>query len=516
VKNNIELTLSFRPQDLGRIEKLQKIEELATGDAVSLHVDGIYFDTPDRRLRGRKTFLRVATSGSQRLQAVMSAGSPLGGSLGGADWEGPVPSEEPVLSALEDAGFGAVIEDIPTDALEPVFRTEITRTSRRLALADGAEVSMDLDVGEIVTVAAQEPIHDMTLRLNAGAPKLLFDLALDLCSQAPLTLTTESAAARGFRVAGGEPPPWSKDPGVNLSGRATVEEAIIHTVSHCLDHLLANQTGLLESDHPEGVHQVRVALRRLRSALRLFRSILPADQYEWLVGEVRWLTGQLGPARDWDVFDDEIVGPVADALSDEAAFTVFRRRIGEEREVSRKAARQSMRDDRYARLLLQVGGWLQDRPWRDQRVTEESVKLFAPVIGLSDSLLAKRHKAVFKRARKFAKLSVPERHQLRIDVKKLRYACDFFASLYARDRVKAYAARLAKLQDALGYLNDVAVANLLVERIAVGCKGNDALQCRHAGGIVVGWHTHTLVRSEKKMRADVAEFVDSKPFWSTS
>ena len=180
---------------------------------------------------------------------------------------------------------------------------------------------------------------------------------------------------------------------------------------------------------------------------------------------------------------------------------------------SRETMRQAILSGRYTKFLLQVGAWTAKRAWRDQPLTKTSALIFAPVTDHSDKLIATRHKKVVARGRRFKTLTVPERHQLRIRVKKLRYSVDFFSSLYPLKRVKPYAARLSKLQDSLGYLNDVAVAENLVSRLAAQLNEEDALQCQRAGGIVIGWHAHALAQTEKTLRKDVKDFIKSKRFW---
>jgi CHAD domain-containing protein len=261
---------------------------------------------------------------------------------------------------------------------------------------------------------------------------------------------------------------------------------------------------------------MRVAVRRFRSALRTFRTLLPAEQYAWLNGELSFLGKQMAAARDWDVFVDEIAKPAAAGRLEEEAFQTFQDHIHEYRTSSRQAARAVIRSTRYTTLMLRLSAWLVKRAWRDQPVSETSALLFRPVRAFADDRLTDLHKPVWTAGRNFEKLTVSERHQFRICVKRLRYATEFFSSIYRRKAVNRYSDKLAKLQDALGYLNDVAVAAELVRRICAGCTGEDLERCRFAGGVIIGWHARALADSEQNLIKRVIAFIEGEPFWLQS
>jgi triphosphatase len=391
------------------------------------------------------------------------------------------------------------------------FHTAFTRTSYRLSFDDGGWVMLDIDVGEIVTATASEPLCELELELEAGPAYRLFELARRINADVPLRVSVSSKANRGYALAAGETEGWNKFARPDLTGNVTVEDAIALAVQGCLDHLLGNETCLLETDDPEGVHQVRIALRRLRSTLRLFRSVLPADQYRWLTDEIKWLTKQLAAARDWDVFSDEIVAPVAAHFSAEPGFALLRSGLGQKRRTSRRTARRAVRSKRYTEFVLRVSGWLAQRQWRGQEHNEASARLSGPVNDFVDTLIAGRHRQVRKDGHKFATMTDEQRHQFRIDVKKLRYATDLFGSLYRGKRATRYLERLGELQDALGYANDVAVAEDLTRNLCETTKGDDGAECQRAGAIVLGWHAHTMARASGPLAKYVKRFIATRP-----
>jgi CHAD domain-containing protein len=298
-----------------------------------------------------------------------------------------------------------------------------------------------------------------------------------------------------------------------LSKVSSVEDALAQVVQHCLSHLRENESCVLESEDPEGVHQLRVALRRLRSALRIFRPVLPAPHHRWLNTESKHLAGRMADLRDLDVFLHEIVEPPAQHYPEKGAFDCLKKYIEQNRHDCRHAARDAIIDMRYTDYLLNLSSWLARCGWREQTVSKNSARLFAPIRPFAITTLNKAHGDVYAAGRKFAQLTVVQRHDMRIKVKRLRYASDFFSSLFPRKAVADYNVHLAELQESLGYLNDVAVAEELVERICTTVASKDSLECRAAGGVVIGWHSHAMAESEERLLRSVKDFIAAKPYW---
>jgi len=163
--------------------------------------------------------------------------------------------------------------------------------------------------------------------------------------------------------------------------------------------------------------------------------------------------------------------------------------------------------------VLATSAWTTRRHWREQPVSAEASQLFRPVTELACRLLARRHKKVVKRARVFADLPATERHELRKDVKKLRYACEFFRALYPKKALGAYTKRLGALQDALGYLNDVAVAEEYVAHLVGVAEREGGHDLQYAAGVVLGWHAHALAAEEPRIARRLDRFLLARPFW---
>jgi CHAD domain-containing protein len=258
---------------------------------------------------------------------------------------------------------------------------------------------------------------------------------------------------------------------------------------------------------------MRVAMRRLRSALSLFRKVLPEVQDRWIRNETKWLAGVLGEARDWDVFLAEILAPAEQALPDQAAgFARVRGLAGAERARAYDRMLEALRSERYAVLLVELRAWLEASGWREQQVSEHSADLYQPIGSVAGRLIETRRRKVVKRGPDLAALSPPERHEARKDVKKLRYAFEFFYNLYSGKKPKRFARDLAKLQDGLGRLNDVENARRLLDRLAEREDGRHA-DAVLAAGLVTGWHAGLADRQVRKLAKVWNRLHEQKPFW---
>ncbi|MBI1205783.1 MAG: CHAD domain-containing protein [Azospirillum sp.] len=508
-----ELKLRVRPEDLQRLRGAPVLTARASGRAATQALESVYFDTEDFGLYRRLVTLRVRKKGQNFIQTIKTAGD-ASRLLARDEWEWPVAGAAPDLSVVVEPEALAQLDGIAADQLRPVFASHIKRTVRML---DDGAVELAIDTGEIRAGDVAVAVCEVELELKKGEPAHLFELAAALTAVAPLRFETQSKAERGYALAQGRLDSFAKAGRVTLEPDCTAEDALARILRSCLAQLLGNETCAVKGADPEGIHQMRVAIRRMRSALSVFRSLLPLEQYAGLVEEIRWLAAALGPARDWDVFHDELLAParlafaeVPDSAEDLKALAIAAKT---QRERGYAEARAAILSPRYTALVLTLARWLETRGWRGQPVTAESARLFNPVTALADRLLARRHKRARKAGAELASLSAEQRHRLRIALKKLRYAVEFFRTLYDEKSVRRYLERLTELQDALGHLNDVATAARLLSTLHQGSALHAAGEPRGAG-IVIGWHGRGLVELEPRLIADWHAFLGVKPFWS--
>lgn len=513
--SEIELKLLVDPSDLGRLEALP---ELKAGMGRAKTLESVYYDTQDLALRRRDVTFRVRRQGRRYVQTVKAAREVSTGLSSRGEWEMAVGGAEPDLAALAGGPAGRHLGPVATGELRPLFTSRIRRRTNLLdggALGEGAAVEVAIDRGEIRTAdGAVLPVSEVELELKRGGRRVLFELALKLAEAVPVRVETRTKSDRGYALAAGDRPAAVKAKRIGFEGDETVEQAFDRIARGCIAHLVANEACAADGRDLEGIHQMRVALRRLRSALSVFRSVLPDDQRAWFTSEARWLTGELGPARDWDVFLSDLLRPVDEALPEDPALSALRTAVSEARDGDYAKVRAAIASRRYAMLLLRAGAWVEARSWRRQDLSEEAARLFSPVRGLADALLEKRHRAVRKRGRRFERLSSEDRHELRIALKKLRYACEFFRSLYDDKPVRRYLKQLVALQDDLGHLNDVSTASKLLDALTRRSGGREGTGRCAGAGMVVGWHARGLHDLEPELVADWNRFARTAVFWS--
>lgn len=250
---------------------------------------------------------------------------------------------------------------------------------------------------------------------------------------------------------------------LELHRAMTVEEGFQAIVSNCLAQMRGNEAGVLQGNDPESVHQMRVGLRRLRSALRLFSTWIafppPLQQ------ELTWLGDQLGTARDADVLADSTLLKVTAACPQDAGVLRLRRFASKTAAQNRRRAGSAVASARYSRLMLSAVDWLEASRWHDALDPPAPKALTRPLNPRGRQILKRLHDRLLQRGRRLAQGTPKERHRVRIAAKNARYATEFFQSLRPARRVARYVRRLAALQDALGDLNDAAVADRLIHDI---------------------------------------------------
>lgn len=472
----------------------------------------VYYDTAETSLRDRGFALRVRRDGHRYIQTVKGKDEGVGGAMQRREVEGPIASSRPNIDAITDPGIADVVRQSTLTGLKPVFRVDVERISIEKDFA-GADVTVDIDIGEVKSGRRRSAICEVEIESNGASVKALYDLALQLHREIPVRISKVSKSDTGYLLFAGSDPTPSKGKKPSLDPAITAEDALARIMQACLDQLIANEPCVTDTKDPEGIHQMRVALRRMRSALRLFRKLLPVDQYNEIVGELRWLTNALGPARDWDVFSTEIVGPVLDHMPGHEGLGILKRRAEVRRGRARKTAQEAAASPRFTEIVLNLSAWMADKAWRNQPLSEESARLFAPARGFASEALRKRFKSVRRLGKHIETLPVPERHELRIEVKKLRYAIEFFGGLYDTATVKAFSKRLASLQDDLGYLNDVAVAAHLAGEVAAASRDPERGPLHAAEGVLVGWHGHGVATHEDDLIRDVHAVLKAPRFW---
>ena len=513
----IELKLSGQPEALETIFASPTIRDNSTGRGVTRRLENVYYDTRDQRLRARGLAFRVRRHGRSYVQTLKSNDTEGLVSYRG-EWETPLASSEPDLAVLPVGALEILQGLVSPEELETQFTTRVRRRVRRVRLIDqkGREslIEAALDSGTIETRGDRMPIAEIELELLEGSPDALYSLALELDKLAPLRIETRSKSALGYALASGQAPAWHKATALALDPRATVEEAFRQILRSCVQHWCANEAAALDGRDPEGVHQLRVAIRRLRSAFSVFGHLLERNERKRLSGEAGRIVNGFGPARDWDVFSTELLAPIEAARPGDPDLARLLEAAQVERQRGYEAVRAEIGSHAYTRYLLELRLWIEAGGWREH-ATEQGAHWFdQPIVAFAEKLLAKRHRKARKLGRHFARLSAAERHRVRIALKKLRSACEFFEGLYRKKETKPYLASLKQMQDRLGHLNDVAVAEKLALRLVDQATVQaERESLRMAAGLVLGWYAKGVADAEPELTEAWHKFSHGAPFW---
>lgn len=445
--------------------------------ALERHVDildNIYYDTADLALRRRGIALRLRRNARGWLQTVKLAGASTAGLSSRPEWEVPYAGHFD-FSAIDQPAVRAWLQRPKLLArIIPICETRFRRITWKFAASPGA-VLLTLDRGWIIANGRREAISEVELEL-AGAPvHAIFGIATQFAQRAALTPSVLSKAERGYRLYLGTPPAPFKAGAVALTATMPPFEAFRRIALSCLEHLQQNHHGALTSDDPEYIHQMRVATRRLRAALRLFAPVLPADLADSLQAPLSGLMMHLGRARDLDVLLTEIANPVLSALPNEPRLPALASDITNRRYAAREQALALLAAPDYGRTLLAALESLHPMPAGD-----------APAIPLH-GFAAERLQRLRRKLRRLAaaaQLDQPTSlHALRIGVKRLRYALEFFSPLASGRGFSRPLRHLAAAQDTLGQLNDLTNAGALL----MDCAGEDP-RLREAVTLIGGWH----------------------------
>jgi len=510
----IELKLLVPPGDLERVAAHPAAVALRAGGARRERLLSVYYDTPDADLARAGAALRVRRVGRRWVQTLKGGGGSAAGLHQRDEHEWPLPGERPdpalaLATPMAELFAAARVRD----RLAPVFATEFVRSARMIAWPDGTRAELALDRGEVRAGKRAEPISEVELELRSGEPARLFELAQAVLADIPLRVGHRSKAERGYALAGIARPAPRKQQPLALDPAMPAAGALRHIALQCLAQMQANEDGFLASagsakGDPEYLHQLRVGLRRLRSSLSLIRNAAPPERLAECVEELRWLGQALNPARDWDVFMTESLPPIARRYARHAGLPLLRRRATRLRRQHNVEAREAVASTRYTALILALGAGLAREDLLP--IAAGVPALAAPVGEFAAAVLDERHRKLGKRAAGIARATPEERHALRISAKRLRYAAEFFAPLYAGKRAQRYIGALERIQDILGAVNDAAVTERLLDE-ASG-TGRTPIDPQLAG-IVRGWLAAGAERALARFGAAWGDFADRRKFW---
>ena len=442
----IELKLEVDPKHVANMRS----HPLLSDEPRKSQQTSVYFDTSKGRLRRRGWVLRIRHDGDRWIQTIKHSGDSAG-LFDRDEWESDVAGPQPDLQAIDGTPLHTRVSARQFHSLAPVLRTEVTR-STWVARHRGATIEITYDEGLVEAGGATEPIRELELELKAGNVGTLFATAKRISANIPVKLGVLSKPERGFILADGRSGKPVKATHVDLNGKPSIADGFATIVTACLKHFRLNEPLLIGRRDSEALHQLRVAVRRVRSALWLFRPAVKDSEFTRASDRLRRFTRELGTARNIDVI-------LASLREDDPA----RDQLERDRRLLYGRILRKLNSRAFRNFVIGLLAWTHSGEWRNGK------KAGKPLIPFAKKRLDRLWRRIDKRAAELSQLSDVERHQLRIDTKKIRYALQFLEEPFrsAGSDQDEFADAAEGVQDSLGCLNDLATREALIGQSAL-------------------------------------------------
>ena len=379
---------------------------------------------------------------------------------------------------------------------------------QRLLLGPEQPVQVTLLQGTLRAVAATEPV--CRLLLSGDNP---MKLATAWSEKLRLAVPKASLAAEAFTLAN-RTLPHRPLGAPSLSHAETVDDGFAFVVSHLAGVLLHHAHNAKLGRGLEPVHQMRVALRRLRSAILLFRRAVGCPELDEASAGLKHLGTILGPARDWDVFIAGTGRDVGAAFEGDSAIAALLVAAERQRRVGYAELARYLDSAAWRVLGIALADLALRRPWRhftpeDPDIAARRAELQqAGLTSFAARALTKRLESVLAPGADLSDLAVEALHDIRLHAKRLRYACEFFAPLFPGRETRKFLLRMMDLQERLGILNDGVVAAELMHQLQGRGTGR-----HYAAGVVRGFVAARSTGSRRKIDRCWQRFRRQEPFW---
>ena len=355
----IELKLRVASEDIGVLKKHPRFAGILQNPANEKLVS-VYFNSDDFFLRDHGLTLRVRHIGRERIQTI-KATHKTSGFFERSEWEKSVEGDGPDLEDVKDTTLASILTDNVRNALRPVFETRIERTTYHLN-GGSTNIVMAIDRGEIVVPGSSCPVSEIELELKHGSPADLFKIAHAISDIVPAQLDVKSKSERGYDLLENNPIAAEKACDLDLVPGMSTGRAFTLIGRACLRQLVANEPATQRRDS-EALHQMRIALRRLRAAISLFSDVVSDDRVAIIKAELKWLGSEFGPARDLDSFILEVLKPLRKQQADEPGLVSIGKMFARERLKSYRRAQDAVQSARFRKLVIDTAEWIEAGPW---------------------------------------------------------------------------------------------------------------------------------------------------------
>lgn len=486
----VEVELKFQ---LPESKKKSVQQYLKKHKAQQIHLQAKYYDTPDRLLAKNGMALRLRKENDLWVQTFKAAGQSHLHRVEEEVFLGKC-DQEPDLN-LELYQDNKVVTDLLNTALGKEakklslqFETDVQRTYHVFE-ADNTAIEVCLDDGVVKTADTQSIICEVEFELKQGAVKTLIQFAQQWINRYALWLDVRSKAERGNLLALGQAAsPAVHAKALTLNKDITAEQALKKIIENCLGQFLPNMAAIAdEVAEPEHIHQARVSLRRLRSALKHFSSWSGELNPIW-EEQIAELFRKLGDTRDEDAIRTEVLPVIQQHGSPELLLPVS---VQPSKELSTIFTSADT-----IKLLLDLLAFAYSE--------EDSKNKTGGLKKHIKKSLDKLHHKVISNAEHFSELEVTEQHKIRKTAKQLRYCVEFISSLYPDKKVQQYLKQLQPLQNTLGQYNDLFIAEGIFNKVVE----NDS-----SFWFALGWVKAKQPHLQKRSAKALQTFSQAETFW---
>jgi triphosphatase len=507
--SEIELKFQVSPQEMKRLSAARSLCPIDAKTTGAEKLLSVYFDTVDRRLRRKGISLRVRHNGDERVQTIKTQTPGIPFSRG--QWEHKIDRDQPDVRFMRGTPLAQLRTKELSSALSPIFATQIFRVTRLLN-EHGSRIEMALDEGSVCAGRKTEPISEVELELKRGNVLDLFKLAKRIGSLVPAKLAFKSKSERGYELLADATVPSRVAGEINLKSGMSTGKAFQVIGRSILRQVVDNESAVRKGDS-EGVHQMRVGLRKLRAAISIFAQLLNDRQTERIESEVIWMTGELGPARDLDVYIKTRIEPLRKLGPRKRGLREFAGDLALRRRTAFKKMKHAIDSPRYRSLALDILQWIEAGEW----LKHSKMRACRPVHHFAAKSLEQQCTKVLRKQKGVVEFDSRQLHKLRIRFKKLRYSCEFFGNLFDSRKMSRRRRRfidcVADLQDNLGALNDISVHQKMATALVGERTSTQRPRRDFAAGIVSGREQGEIEVLLKTVSKTARKLSRVRPFW---
>ncbi len=514
-RTETELKLSLTKKALDRFRRRSSLPKHTVGKPQTRKLTSVYFDTPDLKLYKSGISLRVRQNGKKRLLTVKTGGRIKNGLSKRREFEREVKKKKPNLNQIKDKALRQQLAKlIKGNPLKPVFETIIWRTIRTINMPGNGVVELALDHGEIKSGNKRCSIQEVEIEQKSGSPKALLNAAKTFFSDDPIIVSKQSKAEQGYSLYLGNEddaliPVQPVKGGVpELSTSMSVEQALCEVGQQACEQILSNWQSVLTTQNPEGAHQMRIGLRRLRTALKVFKPAVRKSHTNLIRTQARDLARIVGRLRDADVLLLDIYTRAEKDLFKDDGEAGLAKLLKSNIKRQRHDVQAELQDSRWTEFKL-------DCIMFDTAVANAGKKNRKSdthyLVELARNSLEQCWNAVARSGQRIDKLSITERHDMRKDLKALRYATEYFHLFYNSDESNQFLKLLKQLQEVFGYLNDVELTGTLPDIVVKHAPDNKKL-LKDARD-VVAWHKTHADDAWDKAKQRWKRLAQLRKFW---